>query len=60
MYGNEDGTVRATFQVVYMIGWKEHKSQPEPKKRGSIAGGGSFADMRGEAVISSKDEGKSE
>lgn len=25
----------ATFQVVYMIGWAPHDSQPRPKKRGS-------------------------
>ena len=37
MYGNEDGTVPATFQVMYMIGWKAHASQPEPKKRGSAS-----------------------
>jgi NADH dehydrogenase [ubiquinone] 1 alpha subcomplex assembly factor 5 len=59
MYGNEDGTVRATFQVVYMIGWKAHESQPEPKKRGSVSGGGSFADLR-DAAVSSKDEEKRE
>lgn len=35
MYGEEDGTVEATFQVVYMIGWAPHESQPQPKRRGS-------------------------
>lgn len=27
MYGNEDGSVPATFQIIYMIGWKPHESQ---------------------------------
>ncbi|CAN0027143.1 unnamed protein product, partial [Choristocarpus tenellus] len=35
MYGEEDGTVQATFQVVYMIGWAPHESQPRAKRRGS-------------------------
>lgn len=35
MFGAEDGTVPATFQVIYMTGWKEHPSQQKAKKRGS-------------------------
>ena len=35
LYGMEDGTIPATFQVMYMIGWKHHESQPKPKRRGS-------------------------
>lgn len=35
LYGEEDGTIQATFQVVYMIGWAPHESQPQPKRRGS-------------------------
>ncbi|KAJ3357966.1 hypothetical protein HDU83_000023 [Entophlyctis luteolus] len=35
VYGNSDGTIPATFQVLYMIGWKPHESQPKPLKRGS-------------------------
>ena len=35
MYGNPDGTVPATFQVIYMIGWKPDPSQPQPARRGS-------------------------
>nr|XP_054759374.1 arginine-hydroxylase NDUFAF5, mitochondrial-like [Lytechinus pictus] len=27
MYGNEDGTIPATFQVLFMIGWKPDQSQ---------------------------------
>jgi len=34
-YGNPDGSVPATFQVVYMVGWKPHSSQPSAKRRGS-------------------------
>ncbi|KAJ2724030.1 hypothetical protein GGI07_002235 [Coemansia sp. Benny D115] len=35
MHGNEDGTIPATFQVIYMIGWKPDPSQPKPLPRGS-------------------------
>lgn len=35
LYGLEDGTIPATFQIIYMIGWKHHDSQPKPKRRGS-------------------------
>ncbi|KAL7991314.1 hypothetical protein Chor_015570 [Crotalus horridus] len=27
LYGNNDGTIPATFQIYYMIGWKFHESQ---------------------------------
>lgn len=35
MFGAEDGTVPATFQVIFMTGWREHASQPKAKRRGS-------------------------
>ncbi|XP_021771600.1 putative methyltransferase At1g22800 [Chenopodium quinoa] len=35
MFGAEDGTVPATFQVIFMTGWREHSSQPKAKRRGS-------------------------
>ena len=35
MYGDADGTVPATFQLIYFIGWKPDKSQKGPAKRGS-------------------------
>jgi len=35
MYGNEDGSVPATFQVLNFIGWKPDPSQPKPVARGS-------------------------
>ncbi|XP_046769408.1 arginine-hydroxylase NDUFAF5, mitochondrial isoform X2 [Gallus gallus] len=35
MYGNSDGSVPATFQIFYMIGWKFHESQAKPAQRGS-------------------------
>ncbi|RFU34390.1 hypothetical protein B7463_g1922, partial [Scytalidium lignicola] len=45
--GNEDGTIPATFKMIYMIGWKEGENQPQPLSRGSgqinikdILGGG--------------------
>ncbi|XP_055347222.1 arginine-hydroxylase NDUFAF5, mitochondrial-like [Paramacrobiotus metropolitanus] len=34
-YGNKDGHVPATFQILYMIGWKPHESQRKPAERGS-------------------------
>ncbi|XP_044952373.1 putative methyltransferase At1g22800, mitochondrial [Hordeum vulgare subsp. vulgare] len=44
MFGLEDGTIPATFQVIYMTGWKEHSSQQKPKRRGSATV--SFGDIR--------------
>lgn len=35
MYGNEDGSLPATFRIIFMIGWTEGEGQPEPLKRGS-------------------------
>ncbi|TDL29644.1 S-adenosyl-L-methionine-dependent methyltransferase [Rickenella mellea] len=35
MYGNEDGSIPATFQVIYLIGWKPAATQPKPLPRGS-------------------------
>ncbi|TFK43842.1 S-adenosyl-L-methionine-dependent methyltransferase [Crucibulum laeve] len=35
MHGNEDGSIPATFQVIYMIGWKPAPSQPKPLERGT-------------------------
>ncbi|KAI8377910.1 S-adenosyl-L-methionine-dependent methyltransferase [Radiomyces spectabilis] len=35
LHGNPDGTIPATFQVIYMIGWKPSATTPLPKKRGS-------------------------
>ncbi|GBG26334.1 Arginine-hydroxylase NDUFAF5, mitochondrial [Hondaea fermentalgiana] len=32
LYGDEEGYVPATFDMVYMIGWKPHDSQPKPLK----------------------------
>ncbi|KAJ3161191.1 hypothetical protein HDU86_007813 [Geranomyces michiganensis] len=43
VYGAEDGSVPATFQVIYMIGWKPDPSQPKPLPRGS--GEVSFKDL---------------
>lgn len=34
-YGMEDGSVPATFQIIYVIGWQYSESQPKPMKRGS-------------------------
>jgi NADH dehydrogenase [ubiquinone] 1 alpha subcomplex assembly factor 5 len=35
LQGNEDGTLPATFRVIYMIGWTAGEGQPEPLARGS-------------------------
>ncbi|MEW5300865.1 MAG: hypothetical protein WDW36_003763 [Sanguina aurantia] len=35
MFGEDDGTIPATFQVMYMTGWSPHASQPKAKERGS-------------------------
>ncbi|NWI96675.1 NDUF5 hydroxylase, partial [Pitta sordida] len=43
MYGNSDGSVPATFQIYYMIGWKYHESQAKPARRGSATV--SFGDL---------------
>ncbi|GAU96287.1 hypothetical protein RvY_07754-2 [Ramazzottius varieornatus] len=34
-YGNKDGSVPATFEILFMIGWKPHSSQAPPAERGS-------------------------
>ncbi|XP_060113464.1 arginine-hydroxylase NDUFAF5, mitochondrial [Heteronotia binoei] len=44
MYGNNDRTVPATFQIYYMIGWKFHESQARPAQRGSATA--SFGDLK--------------
>lgn len=44
MFAAEDGTIPATFQIIYMTGWKEHHSQQKPKKRGSATV--SFQDLQ--------------
>ncbi|KAL1305604.1 hypothetical protein AAFC00_007205 [Neodothiora populina] len=35
IYGNEDGSIPATFRTIYMIGWKEGKGQAKPLERGT-------------------------
>lgn len=35
VYGSADGSVPATFQVLYGIGWAPAESQPQPLARGS-------------------------
>lgn len=35
LYGNEDGSVPATFQMIFFIGWKPAPNQPKPLERGS-------------------------
>ncbi|MCJ1351496.1 MAG: hypothetical protein MMC33_001480 [Icmadophila ericetorum] len=35
LHGNEDGTIPATFRLIYMIGWKGGEGQAQPLARGS-------------------------
>ena len=35
LHGNEDGSIPATFRVIYMIGWREGENQPQPLARGT-------------------------
>lgn len=35
LHGNEDGSIPATFRLIYMIGWKEGPNQTKPLPRGS-------------------------
>ncbi|KAJ2899228.1 S-adenosyl-L-methionine-dependent methyltransferase [Zalerion maritima] len=35
LHGNEDGSIPATFRIIYMIGWRDSPNQPQPKPRGS-------------------------
>ncbi|KAG6856793.1 NADH dehydrogenase [ubiquinone] 1 alpha subcomplex assembly factor 5 [Tephrocybe sp. NHM501043] len=35
LHGNEDGSIPATFQIIYMIGWKPAPTQPKPLERGA-------------------------
>lgn len=34
-FADEDGTVKATFEIIYVIGWAPHSSQQKPLKPGS-------------------------
>lgn len=47
LHGNEDGSIPATFRIIYMIGWKDGPNQSKPLARGTgqvniadILGGG--------------------
>lgn len=35
LHGNEDGSIPATFRIIYMIGWREGENQPQPLARGT-------------------------
>jgi NADH dehydrogenase [ubiquinone] 1 alpha subcomplex assembly factor 5 len=35
LHGNEDGTLPATFRLIYMIGWKPSPNQAKPLERGT-------------------------
>jgi NADH dehydrogenase [ubiquinone] 1 alpha subcomplex assembly factor 5 len=35
LHGNEDGTIPATFRLIYMIGWKHSPTQSKPLGRGT-------------------------
>ncbi|KAL6816962.1 S-adenosyl-L-methionine-dependent methyltransferase [Trichoderma camerunense] len=35
LHGNPDGSIPATFRIIYMIGWREGENQPKPLARGT-------------------------
>jgi len=35
LHGNPDGSIPATFRIIYMIGWREGENQRQPLARGS-------------------------
>ncbi|KAK2070930.1 hypothetical protein P8C59_005390 [Phyllachora maydis] len=35
LHGNEDGTIPATFRIIYMIGWRKSANMAKPLPRGS-------------------------
>ncbi|KAH7103058.1 S-adenosyl-L-methionine-dependent methyltransferase [Auriculariales sp. MPI-PUGE-AT-0066] len=35
LHGNEDGSIPATFQVIFFIAWKPSPTQPKPLERGA-------------------------
>ena len=35
LFGSADGRIPATFQVLYLTGWRSHESQQQPARRGS-------------------------
>jgi NADH dehydrogenase [ubiquinone] 1 alpha subcomplex assembly factor 5 len=35
LHGNDDGSIPATFRVIYMIGWRDSPDQTQPLARGS-------------------------
>ncbi|KAK9823525.1 hypothetical protein WJX72_003397 [[Myrmecia] bisecta] len=43
MFGSQDGSVPATYEVIYMTGWSPHESQQQPARRGSQTA--SFEDL---------------
>jgi hypothetical protein len=34
-FTEDDGRVRASFEIIFLIGWAPHDSQQKPAKRGS-------------------------
>lgn len=46
LYSQPDGVVSATYQVIYMIGWKPAASQPTPLRRGSVPKGFAAKDTK--------------
>jgi len=46
LHGEPDGSIPATFQITYLIGWKPAPNQPKPLERGS--GSTNLKDVFGE------------
>jgi hypothetical protein len=34
-FGDAEGRIRATFEILFLCGWAPHSSQPQPLPRGS-------------------------
>jgi hypothetical protein len=45
-FADQEGRIPATFQVIYLTGWRPHESQQQPSPRGS--GQVSLADVLGD------------
>lgn len=53
-YGQEDGRIPASFEIIYLIGWAPHESQQKPLRPGSAKT--SLADYLGTSEIKTGDK----
>jgi hypothetical protein len=55
-FANDDGRVRATFEVLFLSGWAPHPDQPQPLKPGSAKA--RLADALGTREISTGEKAR--